>query len=133
MELNQRLITYILKAAPVTMDKLIDVATEKGYTLDEILTALEQVHKDKRITQTANTASVVTYKLATVKERPDHLAYIRNNYPPMTPENDGSGIDVGDLSWMFLKSKEERDAFRAEMSGRPVYMVKSKYAKTNKW
>jgi hypothetical protein len=126
MELKQRLVAYILKAAPVTMDKLIDVATDKGYTLDEILTALEQVHKDKRITQTANTAGVVTYKLATVKERPDHLAYIRNNYPPMTPDNDGSGIDVGDLSWMFLRTKEERDAFRAEMSGRPVY-VKNKY------
>jgi hypothetical protein len=124
MELNQRLITYILKAAPVTMDKLIDVATDKGYTLDEILTTLEQVHKDKRITQAANAAGVVTYKLATVKERPDHLAWIRANYP--WPDNFEMPFPEIDMSYLFLKTKEERDAFRAEMTGRPLY-VKNKY------
>ena len=121
MELKDRLTTYILKTAPVTYDTLIRKATERGYTELEVLTALEQVHKDKRIKQTTKGDTIV-YKLATEREpKPQtHLTWLRQNYPPMDNTNDGSGIDMGDLSWMFLKTKEERDAFKAEMSGKPV-------------
>ena len=127
MELKDRLTTYILKTAPVTYDTLIRKATERGYTELEVLTALEQVHKDKRIKQTTKGGDVV-YKLATQKEPKalTHLTWLRQNYPPMDSTNDGSGIDMGDLSWMFLKTKEERDAFKAEMSGKPVGYAKSK-------
>ena len=128
MELKQRIIAYIIKNAPVTIDTIIEQATSKGYTELEVLNTLEQVHKDKRIKQTTKGGTVV-YTLATHKEPKalTHLQWIRDNYPPMDANNDGTGIDVGDLSWMFLKTKEERDAFKAEMSGKPVYM-KKKYA-----
>ena len=126
MELKQRIIAYIIKNAPVTMDTVISEATAKGYTEAEVLTALDVVHRDKRLTQTANTAGVVTYKLANAKKAPtDHLKWIKNNYPIMTPETDGSGIDI-DMGHLFLKTKEERDAYLAEMKGRPVHMLKSK-------
>ena len=121
MELKQRIISYIIKNAPVTIDTITAKATEQGYTELEVLTALEQVHKDKRIQQTTRGDTVV-YTLYTHKEpkAPTHLTWLRDHYPPMNSTNDGSGIDVGDLSWMFLKTKEERDAFKAEMSGKPV-------------
>ena len=128
MELKQRIIAYIIKNAPVTIDTIIAKATSKGYSELEVLNTLEQVHKDKRIKQTTRGDTVV-YTLYTQKEpKPQtHLQWIRDNYPPMNSTNDGSGIDIGDLSWMFLKTKEERDAFKAAMSGKPVYM-KKKYA-----
>ena len=127
MELKQRIISYIIKNAPVTIDTITAKAAEQGYTDLEVLTALEHVHKDKRIKQTTKGDTVV-YTLYTHKEpkAPTHLTWIKNNYPPMDSTNDGSGIDVGDLSWMFLKTKEERDAFKAEMSGKPVGYAKSK-------
>lgn len=122
MELKQRIITYILKNAPVTYDTILEKATSKGYTKLEVLETLELVHKDKRIKQTTKGDTIV-YQLATAKEPPSmsHLKWVRDNYPPMTPENDGSGIDA-DFSYLFLRSKEERDAFMAEMSGRPRYV-----------
>jgi len=122
-ELRSRLTAYILKTAPVTLDKLTEVATAKGFTELEVLNALESVHRDRRIAQTANAAGVITYTLAvakTAKEPGSHLTYVRNNYPVMDETNDGSGIDI-DLSWMFLKTREERDAYKAAASGRPVY------------
>ena len=128
MELKQRVIAYIIKNAPVTIDTIIEQATSKDYPELQVLNTLEQVHKDKRIKQTTKGGGIV-YTLYTHKEPKalTHLQWIRNNYPPMDSTNDGTGIDVGDLSWMFLKTKEERDAFKAEMSGKPVYM-KKKYA-----
>lgn len=125
MDLKERITAYIIKTAPVTMDTVIDVATAKGFTESEVLATLEQVHKDKRITQTASTDGVVTYKLTSVKERPDPQAWLRANYPwpdkdwtPPFPE-----IDLGAL---FLRNKEERDAYTAAAKGLPVHMVKSK-------
>ena len=121
MELKQRIIAYIIKNAPVTLDTIIEQATSKGYPEFEVLNTLEQVHKDKRIKQTTRGDTIV-YALATHKEpKPQtHLQWLRDHYPQMDSTNDGSGIDIGDLSWMFLKTKEERDAFRAEMSGKLV-------------
>lgn len=109
------------------MDTVIEVATAKGYTELEVLNALESVHRDKRISYTANASGVVLYKLANASKPPtDHLKWVRENYPRMTPGNDGSGIDI-ELGWMFLKTKEERDAFMAEMKGGPVRYNKKRY------
>ena len=126
--LTTRITDYILKRTATTLTQLEGVVVSHGFTLDELYTALEQVHRNKSIARTVRQGEVVYMKKAPPKSPTDHLAYVRNNYPPMTHENDGSGIDVGDLSWMFLKTKEERDAFKAEMSGRSVY-VKNKYGK----
>jgi len=130
MSLHERIIAYVSNHYPLSMSALEGIVLSKGFTLDDLYTALERVHKDKRIVQSTRRGEVwySPYIEPPTPPPQKHLEWIRANYPPMTPDNDGSGIDVGDLSWMFLRTKEERDAFRAEMSGRPVY-VKNKYGK----
>ena len=128
MKLANRIIDYILRVKkPVTLDQLVAKSTATGFSELDVLTALEHVHKDKRV-QVRNLANGVTYSPAVSKPKTTqtHITWIRQNYPPMNSTNDGSGIDVGDLSWMFLKTKEERDAFKAEMSGKPVGYAKSR-------
>lgn len=119
MELKDRIIKYVLtQSAPVSMETIISVAKTKGFSEPEVLTALTYVHRDKRITQMADVTGHVMYKPTVQKttEAGSHLSWVRNNYPVMTEENDGSGIDI-DLSWMFLKTKEERDEFRDKLRG----------------
>lgn len=124
MELKDRIIKYILNNPNTTMDTIIGEATSKGYTQHEVLTALDSVHKDKRITHTANASGVVVYRPAKAKVStvPTHVTYWHDNYPPMTTDNDGSGIDI-DLSWMFLKTKDERDDYKAAAKGLPKHMM----------
>jgi len=108
----------------------MSVAQSKGFTELEVLTALDTVHKDKRITVT-NLKAGVTYRptaAKAVKEPGSHLTWLRNNYPRMDETNDGSGIDI-DLSWMFLKTREERDAYKAAVSGRPAHLGITKLRK----
>jgi hypothetical protein len=116
------IIDTILRHERMTLTELESRATKRGLSLSELYSALEVVHRDKRIVRSVKQGEIVytkyTHKPAASLS---HLTWVRTNYPPMTPDNDGSGIDIGDLSWMFLKTKEERDAFKAEMSGRPVY------------
>ena len=128
MDLKDRIIKYILTNGPVSMDDIINVAKSKGFTENEVLIALDRVHRDKRIQQMADVTGHVMYKPATAKatEAGSHLSWVRNHYPVMTKENDGSGIDI-DLSWMFLKTREERDAFKAQAKGMPVYMMQKRY------
>lgn len=125
MELKDRIIKYILTNGAVSMEDIISVAKTKGFSETDVLTALTQVHKDKRVQQMADVYGNVMYKptVAKVTAPGTHLSWVRNNYPVMTEENDGSGIEM-DLSWMFLKTREERDAFKAEAKGMPVYMMK---------
>lgn len=125
-QLSNRIITYILKRKTVTLRDLEGLVVQHGYTLNELYQALEVVHRDKRITNTASVSGEVTYKLATAKKAPStsHLTWLRHNYPRMDSTNDGSGLDVGDLSWLFLKTKAERDEFRARMTGKPVHVQK---------
>lgn len=125
MELKERITAYIIKNAPVTMDTVLEVAIAKGFTEAEVLTALDAVHRDKRITQNANTVGVVTYKLASAKKDPtDHLKWVRDHYPPMTEDNNGSGIDI-DLSHLFM-SPDEAKEYKAQAKGVPSYMLQSK-------
>ena len=108
MELKQRLTAYILKTAPVTMDTLIAKATEQGYSELEVLTALEQVHRDKRINQTANTAGVVTYKLAISKNTILSKEEMDKDYPEMDETNNGShsAFALLDYSYLLLSPSE---------------------------
>lgn len=130
MDLKSRIVKYIQGHEPITMDDIIDVATQKGFTQSDILTALDLVHKDKRITQTANASSVVIYKTATAKEPPTltHLSWVTQHYP--WPDADWTeAFPEIDLGAMFLRTKEERDAYKAEASGRPLYMNKKNYGR----
>jgi hypothetical protein len=111
------------------MSKLETKVLSNGFTLNDFYTALERVHKDKRIVQSTRRGEV-WYSPApepTVVKTPSHIEWHRNNYPEypdyMKDEN-GNLIEPFpeiDMSYLFLKTKEERDAFKAKMSGRPMY------------
>ena len=125
--MHQKIIAYIKRNSPISYDALNQRAVERGHNLAEFDYAMERVHRDKRIKVTSEL--LYTYQEPKVKAPGSHLTWLRKNYVPMTPENDGSGIDL-DLSWMFLKTKEERDEYKALASGKPLYMVKSKRVHT---
>ena len=135
MTLKDRVIRYILRRNTTTLLELEGVCVSKGFTIDELYATLDAVHSDKRIQYNANASGEITYRPAVTRtpSPATHLTWLRENYPTMDDTNDGSGIDVGDLSWLFLKTKKERDAFKAEMTGRPVGVVKSGHGKTNTW
>lgn len=125
MELKERITAYIIKTAPVTMDTVIEVAIAKGFTEAQVLTALDAVHRDKRISYTANASGVVQYRLAAAKKDPtDHLKWVKDHYPTMDPTNDGSGIDA-DYSFLFM-SPDEAKEYKAAVKGMPSHMLQSK-------
>jgi hypothetical protein len=127
MELRDRIIAYITASnGLVSLEKLVDKAKSAGFSEGEVLAVLSNL--GKKLKSTVRGDQVYYQIPPAVKTPTDHLAWVRANYPPMTPETDGSGIDI-DLSWMFLKTKEDRDEFMALASGRPVYMIKNKYEK----
>jgi len=125
MTLTERLTRYILNHHPITLDRLTEVAISKGFTELEVLEAMEQVHKDKRISVT-NLKNGVTYRPAVTKApKPmTHLTWLRDNYP--YPENFEMPFPEIDMSWMFLRTKEERDEYLAAAKGVPKHMVQSK-------
>ena len=127
MNLQDRIIAYVTASSGlVSLEKLVDKGQSAGFSEGEILATLSDIGNKLKSTVRGNQ---VYYQIPPPpkKTATSHLTWIRHNYPPMTPENDGSGIDL-DLSWMFLKTKEERDEFKALASGRPVYMSKRVYS-----
>ena len=125
MTLPDRIIRYILKKQTTTLIELEGLVVSKGYTLDELFTALETVHRDKRIQHVANASGEITYKTATAKSAPStsHLTWLNDNYPRYDYEMPFPEID---MSWIVL-SPEEMKKFKAELSGRPAYMIQSKH------
>jgi hypothetical protein len=117
--LTTRITDYILKRTATTLTQLEGVVVSHGFTLDDLYTALEAVHRNKSIARTVRQGEVVYMKKAPPKSPTDHLAWIRANYP--WPDSFEMPFPEIDMSFLFLKNKEERDAFKAEMSGRPVY------------
>lgn len=128
MELKDRIIKYILNNPGVNMDTIIDVAKAKGYSQQEVLTTLDAVHKDKRITHNANASGVVTYKPATAKVTtvPTHVTWLTANYP--RPENFVMPWPEIDMSHLFM-TRDEAKEYKAAASGRPIY-IKSVYERT---
>jgi len=134
MSLSSLIINRIIRDGEVTLAQLETRAQERGVSLSELYDTLEHVHRDKRITQTSNVKGEVTYRPATAKApKPmTHLSWVSDHYP--WPGKDGvppfeMPFPEIDMSWMFLRSKEERDAYHAAAKGKPVYMVKSTYGK----
>lgn len=126
-KIKSQIVKLISIDTTVTYNTLEQKAVAKGIDMNLFLQAVTLLHNDKRIKRNVKAGEIV-YEVAKTKPTAlSHTQWIKSNYPPMTPDNDGSGIEI-DMSWLFLKTKEERDAFKAEMSGRPVYL-KSKYAK----
>jgi hypothetical protein len=127
MNLRDRIIAYVIKKnSLVSSEKLVSVASGAGFSEGEVLQVLSSIGNKLKSTVRGNQ---VYYQIPPAPKTPvDHLAWVRNHYPPMDSTNDGSGIDI-DYSFLFLKTKEERDNFKALASGRPTYMIKSRYEK----
>lgn len=125
MELHERIVAYIENHHPISYSKIVQVAQGKGFSESEVLQALDKI--GNKVKQTVKRGDV-WYDLVPVLTPKvfTHVEWWRNNYPPMNSTNDGSGIDV-DFSWLFLRTPEERDAYRAAAKGVPMHMVQSRY------
>lgn len=131
MELLERIVAYVQKHYPTSMTVLEGIVLSKGFTQDDFYSALERVHKDKRIVQTQRGGEVYynPYIPPPVVPPPAHLEWIKSNYPPMDSTNDGSGIEA-DYSFLFL-SPEDLDKYKAEVKG-VNYVPKKRYEKTKR-
>lgn len=129
-ELHTLIINRILLDEGVSLSQLEAKATLKGVPLNDLYTALDKVHRDKRIKRGVR-GGVVYYEPAPPPKTPtDHLKWVRENYP--YPSRDGVPAFVmpwpeWDLGFMFLKTKEERDLFMVEMKGRQAVYNKKRY------
>lgn len=119
--LHSRIIAYIEKYQPVTYAQLEARALERGYKLFDFEEAIQRVHKDKRIRVSAEL--FYTYAPPVVASPNPHLDWLRDNYPMMTTENDGSGIEA-DFSYLFL-TPEQLLEYKAKAKGMPVHMLKN--------
>lgn len=97
-------------------------ASERNIEPDVLEDALRVLHRLPQIHRTV-AGGDVQYVWKEVVKKPvtavSHVEWVRANYPPMTSANDGSGFDI-DLSWMFLKTLEERQAYKEAAAGRYV-------------
>lgn len=123
--LSSLIVTRILRDGHVTLTQLEARAEERGLLLSDLYAALDTVHRDKRIKRGVKGGEVYYMPTPPKATAPDHLAYVRNNYPPMTEENDGSGIEA-DFDYLFL-SPEAMKEYKAAAKGMPTHMVKSRY------
>jgi hypothetical protein len=121
--LSNLIITRILRDGNVTLTQLEHRATERGVLLSDLYQALDTVHRDKRIRRGVKGGEVY-YEVAKAKPTAiSHTQWVTQNYPPMTADNDGSGIDA-DFSYLFLTPDEAKE-YKANAKGLPVYMMKT--------
>jgi hypothetical protein len=128
MTLEERIIKYIENHNPISYTTIVQVAAGKGFNEMQVLQALDKVGRNKGITTKTRKDEVWYYLVPAPAPviAPTYHSWLRGNYPPMTADNDGSGIDV-DFSWLFLRTAEERDAYRAEAKGVPMYVYNKRY------
>ena len=127
--LHDRLIKRIVAKYPVSYEKLETLATTNGYTLLEFITAMEVVHKDKRVVQ-ATKGDTIEYRPFMAKPEPEiasHVAWCKNNYPSMDETNNGQHEAFTDMDFSFLfLTPEELDKWKAEQKGM-AYVRKKRY------
>lgn len=114
--LATKIIKRISLERDCTYDDLEARANEKGIDTAIFLTAMTMVHRNRTVVAT-KAGGGIHYAIKKIEIKPiaSHLVWLRENYPPMTSENDGSGIDV-DFSWLFLKP-EQLDEYKAAARG----------------
>lgn len=108
----------------VTLTELESRATERGLSLSDLYTALDKVHRDKRIVRKVLNGEV-TYVPAPKRSEVvnSHIKWVKDNYP--WPDADWQEpFPEIDLGAMFLRTKEERDEYKALASGKPIWQVK---------
>jgi len=126
-ELRDRIIRRIVAQHPVTYERLENLVLGIGHTELEFMEAMEQVHKDKRITQTTRGEEIVyrPYIAPPVKE------HFKSTVPYPYPGRDGIPEFVmpfpeWDLSFIFL-TPDELDKYKADLRG-VKYIRKKRYA-----
>jgi hypothetical protein len=93
MDLQDRLIAYVTASRSlVSLEKLVEKAKSAGFSEGEVLAVLSNI--GKKLKSTVKGDRVYYQTPPAVKTPTDHLAWVRDNYPPMTPETDGSGLDT---------------------------------------
>ena len=129
--MKNKILKTIENNSPILYSEIETKAAKHGLVGNELDELMYVVQKDKRVISTTKGDDII-YKWVTpvVKSPHSHLTWVRKNYPRMTPENDGSGLEA-DYSYLFL-SPEEMKQYRADAKGMPLYMLKSKYGKGRK-
>jgi hypothetical protein len=129
--ISNQIINTILRHERMTLAELESRAEKRGLSLSDLYTALERVHRDKRITRSVSKGEVVYTKyIPKSVTLMSHLSWVRENYP--YPDKDWQEpFPEIDLGAMFLRTKEERDEYKAAVTGRPVWQVKKKNQKYN--
>ena len=123
-ELATKIAIYIAKNAPVSYEQLRLRAESHKIPMGVFSNAMVIIHRSKRIEQKSKGDDII-YTIVIPKAPPSagsHITWVKENYPPMTKENDGSGIDV-DFSYLFLKPDEMKE-YKAAAKGMPVHMMR---------
>lgn len=133
MELLERIVAYVQKHYPTSMTVLEGIVLSKGFTQNDFYSALERVHKDKRIVQTQRGGEVYysPHIPPPVVPPPTHLEWIKSNYP--YPGRDGvpafeMPFPEIDMSWIVM-SPDEAKEYKAAAKGVPTYMYNNKNGK----
>jgi len=122
--LSSRIEAYILKRTGTTLEQLEGVVVSKGFTPDQLYTALDTIHRNKAIRRTVQKGDIVYSPAPEPKLPGSHLSWVREHYP--WPEKFVMPFPEIDYSHLILKTKEERDAYQAAVKNMPVYMIQSK-------
>ncbi len=125
----EKLVKTIAKGE-INIDAIDVRARALGINMNVLDRALEKLHKMKTIKRSVR-AGTVWYSVQIIKKKDPtaHLTWVNANYPPMTSENDGSGIEA-DYSYLFL-TPEEMEKYKAEVAGR-AYVPKRKHERKKK-
>jgi hypothetical protein len=124
MSLFNLIINRILQDGEVTLAQLEQRAKERAVLLSDLYAALEQVHRDKRVTRKVIGGEIVYVKATPKKSPTEHLAWLRENYP--WPSNFEMPFPDIEMPHLFLKP-DELIAYKAKAKGVPTHMVKSHY------
>lgn len=127
MNIAEAIISRIIQDGSVSLTQLEQRAQDRAVSLSDLYTALDKVHRDKRVKRGVRKGEVYYEPASPPKTPVDHLKWVREHYP--YPDNFIMPWPEWDLSWMFLKTKEERDAFLVEMKGRQAVYNKKRYEK----
>ena len=132
MILQDRIIAFVTASKGlVSLEKLVDKAKSAGFSEGEVLAVLSNLGKKLKSTVRGDQ---VYYQVAPEPKTPiDHLMWVTANYPwpgvNGVPEFVMPFPEI-DYSHLYLKTKEERDAYLAEAKGMPIHLLKKKhYAK----
>lgn len=132
-DLSERIATGIKKTPNQSYTTLEQHAVRIGIELSTFMAAMELVHQNKQIqSKTFKDDIIYSFAVAKVKVPESQASWIVNNYP--YPGKNGIPEFVMpfpeiDLSHIFLKTKEERDAYKAQASGRPIHMLNNHHGR----